>query len=121
MRAIVFAAAAALSLTAGWACADAMSSRSPKTVTICLDPGGRTAPVTCPIHDASRLNSREDICSCPGATQQVSAPVCAPGMHPPEQSAAYEEARSKAVSHGSLVGAMWRGQPMCEAPRNRGR
>jgi hypothetical protein len=120
MKAIIFAAAAALGLSAGWASADSLSANPPKTMTICLDSGGHKAAVHCRTQDASRLDAREDVCSCPGATQQVTAPVCAPGVHPPSESAAYERARLRAVSHGSLADATWQGQPMCVAPRNRG-
>jgi hypothetical protein len=120
MKAIIFAAAAALGLSAGWASADSLSANPPKTMTICLDSGGHKAPVHCRTQDASRLDAREDVCSCPGATRQVTAPVCAPGVRPPGESAAYERARLRAASHGSLADATWQGQPMCVAPRNRG-
>jgi hypothetical protein len=113
MKLSILLASAALALSAGAAWAD---SPGGKTTTICLDSGGHQAPVRCKTQDASRLTHREDICSCPGATQQVTVPLCARGMHPPGESAAYEQARLKAVSHGSLEGATWQGQPMCVAP-----
>jgi hypothetical protein len=108
MKAIIFAAAATLSLSAGWACADSLAANPPKSMTICLDAGGHKAAVHCRTQNASRLDAREDVCSCPAATRQVSIPVCAPGV------------RLKAVNHGSLADATWQGQPMCVAPRNRG-
>ena len=40
-------------------------------------------------------------------------------MTPPAESAAFEEARRKAVVKGSLVGASWQGRPICVAPPNR--
>jgi hypothetical protein len=103
-----------LALSAGAASADSKS-----TTTICLDGGGHQAAVHCKTQDASRLSNREDICICPGATRQVTAPLCPPGVRPPAESAAYEQARLKAVSNGSVEGATWRGQPMCIAPRDR--
>jgi hypothetical protein len=109
---ILLLAGAALAFGAGAASADSMGDRS---TTICLDSGGHQAPVRCKTQDASRLNTREDICICPAATQQVKVPVCPSGVKPPGESAAYEQARLKAASHGSLVGATWRGQPMCVA------
>jgi hypothetical protein len=119
MRPSILLAAAVLSLSAGAALTSSLSDNPPKSTTICLDSGGRQAPVRCRAQ-ASRLDAREDICICPAATMTVTAPVCAPGVHPPAQSAAYERERLKAVSHGSLMGATWQGQPMCVAPRNAG-
>jgi hypothetical protein len=120
MKAIIFAAAAMLSLSAGFAWADATSANSPRTMTICLDGGGHKAPVKCRTQSASRIDPGEDVCSCSGADRQVSAPVCGPGERPPGESAAYEQARLKAISNGSLVGATWQGKAMCVAPRSRG-
>ncbi|WP_394762577.1 hypothetical protein [Phenylobacterium sp.] len=105
--------AAAVTLSAGLASADALDHT---TTTICLDSGGHRAAATCTMRDASRLNQQADVCICPGATLQVTAPLCLAGVKPPGESAAYEQARLKAVSHGSLAGAQWHSQPMCVAP-----
>lgn len=118
MKLYILLAATALALSAsvvsaGVASADVIDKT---TTTICLDSGGRQLPAHCKSQDASRLSHQEDICICPAATQQVKAPLCAPGVKPPGESAAYEQARLKAVSHGSLVNANWQGQPMCVAP-----
>lgn len=113
MKLSILLAATLLAASAGLASADSIDKTS---TTICLDAGGRQTPVHCKSQDASRLNSQEDICICPGATLQVKASLCAPGMHPPPESAAYEQARLKAVSHGSVVGATWQGQQICVAP-----
>jgi hypothetical protein len=110
------AAWSALALSASVASADSMSAKS---TTICLDGGGHQAAVRCKTQDASRLSNREDICICPAATRQVTAPLCPAGVHPPAESAAYEQARLKAVSNGSVVNATWQGQPMCVAPHDR--
>jgi len=119
MKVTILAAAAALSLAAGVAQADSLGDNPPKSTTICLDTSGRARPVHCRAQ-ASRLDAREDICICPAGTQNVKAPVCAPGVKPPAESARFERERAAAVSHGSLMGASWQGQPMCVAPRNRG-
>ncbi len=119
MKSSIFLAAAVLSFSAGVACAQSLADNPPKSTIICLDTGGQLRPVVCRA-EPSRLDAREDICICPGSTQQVTAPICAPGVTPPAESALYERERLKAVSHGSVVGASWHGQPMCVAPRNRG-
>ena len=49
----------------------------------------------------------------------VKSPTCAPGETPPAESAAFEQARLKAISHGSLDGASWQGTPMCVHPTHR--
>jgi hypothetical protein len=116
MKLSILLASVALVLSAGAASADSMGAKS---TTICLDSGGHKAAVHCKTQDASRLSSQEDICICPAATLQVTAPLCAPGVQPPGESAAYEQARLKAVNHGSLVDASWQGKPMCVAPHSR--
>jgi hypothetical protein len=120
MKLSILLAAGALALSAGAASAASLSDNPPKTMTICLDAGGHKAAVKCHTQNASRIDAREDVCSCPGATRQVTAPVCAPGVKPPAESAAYERARLEAASRGGLADATWQGQPMCVAPRNRG-
>ena len=113
MKLSILLAGGALALSAGAASAESMSVQ---TTTICLDSGGRQAAVHCKTQSASRLSNQEDICICPAATMTVKAPLCGAGLKPPGESAAYEQARLKAVSHGSLAGATWQGQPMCVAP-----
>ena len=102
----------------GVANAQSLADNPPRTTTICLDPAGKLLPSHCHIGQASRLDSREDICLCPAGADRVVAPVCPTGVHEPGESRAYESARKAAVSHGSLVGAMYNGQPMCVARRN---
>jgi hypothetical protein len=103
---------------AGAASAQSLADKPPKTTTICLDPAGKKLPAHCRMGQASRLDQREDICLCPAGAERVTAPVCPSGVRSPAESAAYERARHDALNHGSLVGAMYNGQPMCEAPRN---
>ena len=113
MKLLTLFAAAALTLSGGLASADSLDRSS---TTICLDGGGHQAAVTCTRREASRLNQQADVCICPAASLQVKAPVCPSGVKPPPESASYEQARLKAVSHGSLAGAAWEGRPMCVAP-----
>lgn len=117
MKPSILIVAAALSLAAGAACAQSLADNLPKTTIICLDVAGRSLPATCKT-PASRLDAREDICLCPAGGDRVTIPVCPAGIHEPAESAALEQARRKAVSHGSLVGATYKGQPICRAPRN---
>jgi hypothetical protein len=109
--------AAAFSLSAGFACAQSLADNPPKSTIICLDVAGRSLAAVCKTQ-ASRLDAREDICLCPGATQTVTIPVCPAGVREPAESAALERARLKAVNKGSLAGAIYNGQPICRAPRN---
>ncbi len=109
--------ATALSLAAGVVTAQPQGKNPPRSTVICLDVAGRSLPATCQV-PASRLDSREDICLCPGDGERVTVPICAAGVRAPAESAAYERARRKAVMHGSLAGGTWQGQAMCVAPRD---
>ena len=109
--------ATAISLAAGVVAAQPQGENPPRSTVICLDVAGRSLPATCQV-PASRLDSREDICLCPGEGERVIVPVCAAGVRAPAESAAYARARRKAVIHGSLLAATWQGQAMCVAPRD---
>ena len=114
MKIAVVTLAATLGLLAGSAAAQSLDG---KTTILCLEVGGQSIPPTCNV-PASRLDSREYICTCPAGGQRVSTPVCPKGIRPPPESAAYEKARNAAISSGSLAGAMYQGKPMCVAPRD---
>ena len=103
---------------AGAASAASLADNPPKTRTVCIDPAGKSLPARCRVGEASRLDAREDICICPAGAEQVEAPVCPKGVREPAESAAYERARRAAIKGGSLVGAMYNGQPMCVTARN---
>lgn len=103
----------AAALGAGLASADTLDRTS---TSICLDGSGHQEPAHCRGQDATRLNQQADICICPGATRQVKAPLCPSGVKAPPESMDYVQARLKAITDGSLVGATWHGQPMCVAP-----
>jgi hypothetical protein len=117
MRSSILLAAAGFSLCAGLACAQWRPDRPPRVTTICLDVVGRSLPSQCETQ-ATRFDEQEDICLCPGPGQRVTIPVCPPGVNEPAESADLQRARLKAVKDGSLVGATYKGQPICRAPRN---
>lgn len=117
---VLAAAAGAAGLAATAILSPAVAADAPKTMTICLAGGGQLRPATCHGYGGgSRLASQDEICSCPGATQMVKAPTCEPGETPPAESAAYEQARLKAIANGSLEGATWEGKRMCVNPTHR--
>jgi hypothetical protein len=103
----------ALGLAAALAAGAAYGKPSVNTTTsICLDPSGRTLPVTCQTK-ASRIEHEEYICQCLRGGEQVTIPVCPEGVRPPAESAAYERARHAAVQRGSLIGTTYEGRPIC--------
>jgi hypothetical protein len=113
----LLAAAGVVSLAAAAAFDVAWAADAPKTQTICLDSAGHQRPATCHGYGGgSRLASQDDVCTCPGAAQIVKAPTCGPNETPPPEGAAYEDARLKAITHGSLEGATYQGKPMCVNP-----
>lgn len=109
-------AALALAATSGLARAGDLSANPPTKTEICLDVSGSTLPVTCQA-PASRLDKREDICTC-AQGQRVEIAVCGPGETPPPETIAYDRARRLALKHGSLLGQTFQGKRMCVAPRN---
>ena len=109
-------AAAAFVAAAGAASAQAPLSQNPPTQTIiCLDVNGQTLPVSCKV-PASRLDKREDFCTC-RTGMQVDIAICPDGVKPPAENRAYEKARKAAVKSGSLLGDLYEGRPMCVAGR----
>ncbi|MDO8380258.1 hypothetical protein [Phenylobacterium sp.] len=108
-------AALALAGSAGAALAGPMSN-PPTERTICIDVGGQSLPVVCRV-PASRLDKREDFCLCHQGARVI-APVCGPGQKAPAENLAYERARRDAARDGSLLGDLYRGQPMCVAARD---
>ncbi|MGH6962925.1 MAG: hypothetical protein ACREE0_00430 [Phenylobacterium sp.] len=115
MKIAILTAVAALALCAGAAGAQNFEGT---TSILCLDVSGKSLPATCQ-SQASRLEKREDICTCPMGGDRVITPICPEGVKPPAESAAYEKARHAAVTKGSLVGQTYEGKPMCIIGRNR--
>ncbi|MDP1872911.1 hypothetical protein [Phenylobacterium sp.] len=115
-RLTILAALAALSF-AGAAHAQERSRDylTPTTTEVCLDVGGATLPVVCKV-PASRLDKREDICSCPQGMRTKVA-VCAPGQAAPGETVSLNAARREAARDGSLIGDLFQGKPICVAPR----
>jgi hypothetical protein len=117
MKSSTFLAAAAVASLATTAFGVARAADAPKTQTICLDTGGHQRPATCHGYGGgSRLVQHDDVCTCPGGAQMVKAPTCAQGEMPPAEGLAFEQARLKAINHGSLEGATFAGKPMCVVP-----
>lgn len=113
MRTLYLAAAALIMATP----AAAQSMDNPPTWTIqCIEVAGRSAPAVCRV-PGSRVDQREDICTCPDGGQRVEVPICAKGVRPPPENLALERFRSKAARDGSLMGDMFEGRQVCVAPR----
>ncbi|CAN5387696.1 hypothetical protein BH10PSE5_BH10PSE5_01980 [soil metagenome] len=101
--------------SAGVALAGPMSN-PPSERTICIDVGGQSLPAVCKV-PSSRLDKREDFCLCHEGVK-VTAPVCGPGQKAPAENITYEKARREAARDGSLIGDLYKGQPMCVAARD---
>ena len=106
----------ALAASGGLAHAADNNANPPTQSSVCLDVDGSTLPIHCRV-PGSRLDQREDICTCPHG-QQVEIAVCGSGESPPAESVGYNRARRLAVNKGSLLGNMYEGKRMCVAPRN---
>ena len=89
------------------------SGERPGVATVCLSLDGSSRGPTCHKNSTWR---QDDICNCPGTTEQVSAPLCAPGENPAPDSAAANRARHNAVHNGSLMGATYEGKRFCVRP-----
>lgn len=116
-RLSILAALAAMTFAAGAAQAQERGRDylTPTTSEVCLDVSGATLPIVCKV-PASRLDKREDICSCPQG-MRTTVPVCGPGQAAPGETVALNAARRQAARDGSLVGDLFQGQPICIAPR----
>jgi hypothetical protein len=84
-----------------------------RTATVCLSLDGSSRGAVC--HKTSTWR-QDDICNCPGTTDQVTAPLCAAGESPAPDSADANRARHDAVHNGSLVGATYKGKRFCVRP-----
>ncbi|MDB5429158.1 MAG: hypothetical protein JWP35_274 [Caulobacter sp.] len=82
---------------------------------ICIDPGGRSEPISCSVY-GGRTGASENVCSCATNASKVVVPVCPDDVRPPAESMAYERARKEAARDGTLVGDTFQGGPMCIAP-----
>jgi hypothetical protein len=114
MRAILIAAAA---LAAGAASAQPINENPPTKTIQCIEVGGQSIPPSCRV-PGSRLDKREDICTCPDGGQRVEVAVCGKGERPPAENKALNIARRTAARDGTLVGDTIDGRRICVAPRN---
>jgi hypothetical protein len=114
MRSTLIAALAAGA--AGSAAAQPINENPPTWTIQCLDVGGRLVPAVCRV-PGSRLDPREDICTCPIEGAQVKVPICAKGQTPPPEGRRLNIARREAARDGSLVGDTVGDRPICAAPR----
>ena len=109
--------AACLALTAGAASAQPISENPPTRTIQCIEVGGQSIPPTCRV-PGSRLDPREDICTCIEGGQRVDVAVCGKGEVPPPEGKALNIARRKGAKDGSLLGdTMEDGRKICVAPR----
>jgi len=113
MRAILIPAVLALAGAAG---AQPIGENPPTRTIQCIDVGGQSIPPVCRV-PGSRLDPREDICTCPNGGQRIEVAVCAKGQTPPPEGKALNIARTTAARDGTLVGDTVGGQPICVAPR----
>ena len=67
---------------------------------------------------ASRLDSREYICTCPNGGQRVEASICPKGVKPPPEGRALDIARRLGIKDGTLVGDKVGDRLICVAPRH---
>ena len=114
MRSVLLAALVAG--VAGSAAAQPINENPPTWTIQCIEVGGRLVPAVCKV-PASRLDPREDICTCPLEGVQVKVPICAKGQTPPPEGKRLNIARREAARDGSLIGDKVGDRPICAAPR----
>lgn len=107
----------ALALTATTAFAQPINENPPTKTIQCIDVGGDMIPPLCDV-PASRLDSREYICTCPNGGQRLEVSICAKGQKPPPEGRALNRARREGMRDGSLVGDMIGDRQICVAPRH---
>jgi hypothetical protein len=91
----------------------AASAGSQRMATQCLDTNGEPHGAIC---RRGSVWDQSDICRCPGATQEVSAPYCERGETPAPDSLEANQARLAAARHGTLAGASYQGKRFCVRP-----
>ena len=114
MRLHLFAVLIAAS--GGAAAAQPLGENPPRSTIQCIEVGGQQIPAVCKA-PGSRLDAREDICTCPGGGLRVEVAVCAAGQTPPPEGKALNVARREAARDGSLIGDKLGDRPICVAPR----
>ncbi len=107
----------AIVLGATTAVAQPLGANPPTKTIQCIEVSGQLIPPVCDV-PASRLDSREYICTCPNGGQRLEVAICAKGQTPPPESRALDIARRLGMKDGSLVGDKVGDRAICVAPRN---
>ena len=106
-----------MALGAGAAIAQPINENPPTRTIQCIEVGGQIIPPVCDV-PASRLDSREYICTCPNGGQRLEVSICPKGQKPPPEGKALDIARRLGMKDGSLVGDKVGDRAICVAPRN---
>lgn len=115
MRVSILIAAAVTA--AGAAVAQPINENPPTKTIQCIEVSGQQIPPTCRV-PGSRLDPREDICTCIAGGQRVEVAVCGKGEKAPPEGKALNIARRKGARDGSLVGdTLPDGRKICVEPR----
>lgn len=113
---VVLAVLAPLVLTSV-AQAQPLNAGAPARTIQCIEAGGRLIPAVCHV-PASRLDTREFICTCPAGGLRVDVAICPDGLEPPPEGRALVRARREGLRGDySLIGDEVNGRPICVAPR----
>ncbi len=102
-----------LCLAASAALPGAAFADSQRTTVQCLDMSGAPKGPVCRQGDIWR---QSDICRCPSATLEVSAPYCDRNETPAPDGLEANKARLAAAHQGTLVGASYQGHRFCVRP-----
>jgi hypothetical protein len=113
MKSVILATVLSLGTLAMSMPVAAQAPSGERTATVCLRVDGSLRAPNC---KRSSLWRQDDICNCPGPTDMVQAPLCAPNEVPAPESADANRARVAAVHNGSLVGATFNGRRFCVRP-----
>ena len=107
-----------LALLAPAAAATAATTQADDTIAVCVDVNGALLASDCRAQ-ASRLDPRHDICSCPRGVR-TEASICPANVKPPPESPAVAHARREILrKQASLVGATFEGRALCVERRQR--
>ena len=100
-----------------WAATAQPISENPPTRTIqCIEVSGQIIPATCRV-PGSRLDPREDICTCIAGGQRVDVAICGKGETPPPEGRALNIARREGARDGTLIGDKVGDRRICVALR----
>jgi hypothetical protein len=106
----------AVALCASAAAAQPINENPPTRTIQCIETGGQLVPAVCRT-PASRLDTREYICTCPNGGMRTEVSICAKGQAAPAEGKALNIARAAGMKDGTLVGDTVNGKPICAPPR----